>query len=194
LPRSLSPARLVTPRTLLRWHRALIRRAWRQTDRQPGRPRLSREIEDLVLRLARENPRWGHRRICGGLAKLGLQASPTSIRRLPRRLRISSQSRHSTRTVLTNRSAIAFACGARRGVFTTRMPPRHLAAQDLEFVAQDEQLDILDVQATATTNQCPEQGPESEVEEGEGHLPPILPNPARKGRDTNIGALQAAPQ
>jgi putative transposase len=47
-----------------------------------GRPRLSAEIRELVLRLARENPRWGHRRICGELAKLGLQASPTSVRRL----------------------------------------------------------------------------------------------------------------
>jgi putative transposase len=74
--------RLVTPRTLLRWHRALVRRKWRQDGRRPGRPQLSGEIQELVLRLARENPRWGHRRICGELAKLGLQASPTSIRRL----------------------------------------------------------------------------------------------------------------
>jgi hypothetical protein len=50
-----------------------------------GRPepsRLSREIKELLIRLARENPRWGHRRICGELVKLGLQASPTSVRRL----------------------------------------------------------------------------------------------------------------
>src|SRR5207249_1468634 len=47
-----------------------------------GRPRPSAEIRELVLRLARENPRWSHRRICGELAKLGLEVSPTSIRRL----------------------------------------------------------------------------------------------------------------
>jgi putative transposase len=47
-----------------------------------GRPRLSAEVRQLVLRLARENPRWGHRRICGELAKLRVHASPTSIRRL----------------------------------------------------------------------------------------------------------------
>jgi putative transposase len=82
LPRSSRETRLVTPGTLLRWHRALVRRKWRQTDGRPGRPRLSAEIRELVLRLARENPRWGHRRICGELAKLGLQASPTSVRRL----------------------------------------------------------------------------------------------------------------
>jgi transposase InsO family protein len=47
-----------------------------------GRPPLSPEIRELVLRLARENPRWGHRRICGELRKLGFVASATSIRRL----------------------------------------------------------------------------------------------------------------
>jgi putative transposase len=81
-PLSARSVRLVTPRTLLRWHRALVRRKWRQDGRRPGRVQLSAEIQELVLRLARENPRWGHRRICGELAKLGLQASPTNIRRL----------------------------------------------------------------------------------------------------------------
>jgi putative transposase len=82
LPRSSRQSLLITPRTLLRWHRSLVRHRWRQRGTRPGRPRLSPEIRELVLRLARENPRWGHRRICGELAKLGLQASPTSIRRL----------------------------------------------------------------------------------------------------------------
>jgi putative transposase len=82
LPRSARSTLLVTPRTLLRWQRALVRRKWRPDGGKPGRPRLSAEIQELVLRFARENPRWGHRRICGELAKLGLQASPTSVRRL----------------------------------------------------------------------------------------------------------------
>jgi len=82
LPRPLRGARLVTPRTLLRWHRGLMRRKWRQTSRPRGRPPLSAEARELVLRLARENPRWGHRRICGELAKLGVKVSPTSVRRL----------------------------------------------------------------------------------------------------------------
>ncbi len=82
LPRSSRSVHLVTPRTLLRWHRALVRRKWQQPAGRRGRPPLSAEIRELVLRLARENPRWGHRRICGELAKLGLRVSPTSIRRL----------------------------------------------------------------------------------------------------------------
>jgi putative transposase len=82
LPRSSRGAVLVTPRTLLRWHRAFVRWKWRQPAGRRGRPPLSAEIRELVLRLARENPRWGHRRICGELAKLGLRVSPTSIRRL----------------------------------------------------------------------------------------------------------------
>lgn len=72
----------VTPRTLLRWRRALVRRRWRQPPGRVGRPPLSPEIRELLLRLARKNPRWGHRRICGELAKLGVRVAPTSIRRL----------------------------------------------------------------------------------------------------------------
>jgi putative transposase len=82
LPRSSRGVLLVTPRTLLRWHKALVRRKWRQAAGRRGRPKLPAEVRELVLRLARENPRWGHRRICGELAKLGFGVSPTSIRRL----------------------------------------------------------------------------------------------------------------
>jgi putative transposase len=82
LPRSSRGVLLVTPRTLLRWHQALVRRKWRQPPGRRGRPKVSAEIRELVLRLARENPRWGHRRICGELAKLGFCVSPTSVRRL----------------------------------------------------------------------------------------------------------------
>jgi hypothetical protein len=80
LPRPSRGARLVTPRTLLRWHRALVRRKWRQPPGQRGRPPVPGEVRALVLRLARENPRWGHRRISGELTKLGLRVSPTTAR------------------------------------------------------------------------------------------------------------------
>src|SRR6059036_2402517 len=82
LPRSSRGVLLVTPRTLLRWHQALVRRKWRQPRGRVGRPPLAPEVRELVLRLARENPRWGHRRICGELRKLGFIVSATSIRRL----------------------------------------------------------------------------------------------------------------
>jgi len=95
LPRSSRGALLITPRTLLRWHRALVRWKWRQPRGRRGRPPLPAEIQELVLRFARENPRWGHRRICGELAKLGLQASPTSIRRLLARARLGPAPRRS---------------------------------------------------------------------------------------------------
>jgi putative transposase len=86
---------LVTPRTLLRWHQALVRRKSRQAPGRRGRPKLPAEVRELVLRLARENPRWGHRRICGELAKLGLRVSPTSIRRLLAHARLEPAPRRS---------------------------------------------------------------------------------------------------
>jgi putative transposase len=62
LPGSSRGVLLVTPRTLLRWHQALVRRKWRrQSAGRRGRPPLSVEVRELALRLARENPRWGHR-------------------------------------------------------------------------------------------------------------------------------------
>jgi putative transposase len=113
LPRSSRSFRLVTPRTLLRWHQALVGRKWRQEGARPGRPQLSAEIQQLVLRLARENPRWGHRRICGELAKLGLQASPTSIRRLLARAQLHPAPRRagpSWREFLHQQAASIVAC------------------------------------------------------------------------------------
>jgi transposase InsO family protein len=88
LPRSSRGVRLVTPRTLLRWHQALVRRKWRHAAGQRGRPKLPAEVRELVLRLACENPRWGHRRICGELGKLGFDVSPTSVRRLLARAKL----------------------------------------------------------------------------------------------------------
>jgi hypothetical protein len=69
LPRSSRGARLVTPRTLLRWHRAFVRRKRRQPPGRRGRPPMPTDVRVLVLRLARENPSWGHRRISGELTK-----------------------------------------------------------------------------------------------------------------------------
>jgi len=77
---------LVRPQTLLRWHRELVRRKWTyRRARTPGRPPIDPEVVALVLRLARENLRWGCVRICGELRKLGIRVSATTVRTLLRR-------------------------------------------------------------------------------------------------------------
>ena len=79
---------MVAPATLLRWHRELVRRKWtyRRTGR-PGRPPIDAEVRELILRLARENPRWGCVRIGGELRKLGIRVAATTIRTLLRTAR-----------------------------------------------------------------------------------------------------------
>ena len=87
LPRERWRCFLVTPDTLLRWHRELARRKWRRwrAQRGPGRPPMNDELVELIVRLGRENRRWGCVRIQGELRKLGIRVSATSIRRVLRR-------------------------------------------------------------------------------------------------------------
>jgi hypothetical protein len=82
LPRERWRSFLVTPETLLRWHRRLVARRWSYPSRGPGRPRIGHEISALVPRLAGENPRWGYQRIAGELAGLGIGVSATTVRKL----------------------------------------------------------------------------------------------------------------
>ena len=63
VPKDRWSAFLVTPETILAWHRALVRRRWTYPHRRPGRPPLTDETVKLICRLARENPRWGYLRI-----------------------------------------------------------------------------------------------------------------------------------
>ncbi len=80
LPRRRWSSLLVTADTILRWHRRLVTRKWTQVPPWGGRPALASDVVALILRLARENPRWGYRRIQGELKKLGMSTSATTIR------------------------------------------------------------------------------------------------------------------
>ena len=75
-------AAIVTPDTILAWHRRLIAKKWdfSANKNKPGRPRTLREITDLVVRMAKENPRWGYTRIQGALANLGHKISRGTVR------------------------------------------------------------------------------------------------------------------
>jgi putative transposase len=85
LPRARWSCFFVTPETLLRWHRRLVAGAWTYPHHQTGRPPLDQQVQQLIVRLARENPRWGYQRIKGELQHLGVQLSATTIRTMLRR-------------------------------------------------------------------------------------------------------------
>lgn len=82
LPRRSWRAFVVTPETLLRWHRRIIARRWTYPHRRPGRPPLDKQVRELILRLARENNHWGYVRITGELRRLGVSVSATLVRKV----------------------------------------------------------------------------------------------------------------
>jgi len=78
--------RIFQPETVLGWHRELVRRKWSYARKNKGgRPHIDHELEGMILRLARENPRWGYGKIEGELLKLGFNASRTAIRNVLKR-------------------------------------------------------------------------------------------------------------
>ncbi len=84
LPRPRWSIFMVTPETLLGWHRRMVRRHWTFPAQGPGRPSVPQQVQTLIVRLATENPRWGYQRIRGELLRLGCQVSASSIARVLR--------------------------------------------------------------------------------------------------------------
>jgi len=112
LPRPLRMSRLVTPDTLLRWHRRLIRWRWTYPNGS-GRPPVDPRIAALIEQMARENPGWGYRRIQGELLGLGICVGASTIRRVLKRLRIPpapQRSRSSWRQFLRTQASTMLAC------------------------------------------------------------------------------------
>jgi hypothetical protein len=96
--RDLGRALPVTPATILAWHRRLVSRKWDYTARrQPGRPSTAAAIKKLVIRMAHENPTWGHRRVQGELIRLGHRIAATYARSSPTTCTISTQRGHTKR-------------------------------------------------------------------------------------------------
>jgi len=75
-------ATIVTPDTILRWHRELIARKWTYGGRRPGRPGVHAEIRRLVVRMATENPSWGYTRIQGALRSLGHRVARSTVAKI----------------------------------------------------------------------------------------------------------------
>src|SRR5712691_1733643 len=112
------------PETILRWHRDIVRRRWSATSKRgrTGRPATRRNIKALVLRLARENPDWGYRRIHGELAGLEVKVAASTVREILKDSGLAPppllQSGPTSRQFLRSRAEAILACD----FFTTALP------------------------------------------------------------------------
>jgi Homeodomain-like domain len=98
LPRARWSCFLVKPETLMCWHRRLVAGAWTYPRRGQGRPPLDQDVQQLIVRLARENSHWGYQRIQGELLRLGVGVSATAIRSTLRRRGLDPAPRRTTMT------------------------------------------------------------------------------------------------
>jgi hypothetical protein len=113
LPRPRWSVFFVTPATLLRWHRELVARRWTYQHARPGRPPMAQQVRDLVLRLATENPTWGHRRIQGELVGLGYRVAASTVWKILNRAGIDPAPRRAGPTwkqFLTAQARTMLAC------------------------------------------------------------------------------------
>jgi putative transposase len=112
VPRARWSVFLVKPETLLGWHRRMVRRRWTYPTAPRGRPPVPDQVQQLIVRLARENPRWGYQRIRGELLRLGCQVSASSIQRVLRAHGIDPAPRRATtwRSFLRRQAAGILAC------------------------------------------------------------------------------------
>jgi transposase len=113
LPRPRWSIFFVTPATLLRWHRELVTRRWTYPHARPGRPPIDKQVRDLVLRLATENPTWGHRRIQGELLGLGYRVAASTVWKILHNAGIDPATRRSGptwRQFLTTQAHTILAC------------------------------------------------------------------------------------
>jgi putative transposase len=112
LPRAVRLSRLVTPETLLRWHRRLVRWRWTYPPKG-GRPPVDARVAALIEQMARENPTWGYKRIQGELLGLGYRVGAFTVRRVLKRLRIPpapQRDRTTWRQFLRSQAATMLAC------------------------------------------------------------------------------------
>jgi transposase InsO family protein len=112
LPRSPRRSRLVTPDTLLRWHRRLVRGRWTYPPKG-GRPPVDAKLVVLIGQMARQNPGWGYKRIQGELLGLGYRVGASTVRRILKRLRIPpapQRSRTTWRQFLRSQASTMLAC------------------------------------------------------------------------------------